>query len=209
MDQRRLLWAADASFVVDQLKIQNDPVVGELDLNSLGMLGHSFGGQAASIVCASDVRFKACANLDGQAQGNTFLPDAAGRLIKQPFLFFTKAAEVTDAELAMMNISREEYRSRESRRLRERFKPSYKTRLASIPSGAYLVTYPGARHSSFGDSLFLDMSNGQTSAERLAMADVIRRYTRAFFEKYLEGEDSPELQPARSGAPVIVEFLKK
>ena len=209
-NDRRFGWAKDVSFVVDQLRKLERSMVDHMDFGNLGMLGHSYGGQAASVVCASDVRFKACANLDGLAQGNSFLPDAAGNVQKQPFLFFTKAAEVTDFELKMMNMNREEYRSREQKRLRERWKPGYKTRMAALESGAYLITYPGAKHTSFSDTLFLDPKSSQSYAERLEMSRVINQYVLAFFDKYLKKQDAPLLDgKTTSASPVIVELLKK
>jgi dienelactone hydrolase len=209
-NERRFGWARDASFVVDQPKKLDSTVVGRIDLENLGMLGHSYGGQAASIVCASDTRFKACANLDGLAQGNSFLPDAAGNVQKQPFLFFTKAAEVTDFELKMMNMTREEYRVRDLKRLRERWKPGYKSRMATLESGAYLITYPGAKHTSFSDTLFLDQNSTKTYSERLEMSRIINQYVLAFFDKYLKKQNAPLLDgPTDPTSPVIVEFLKK
>jgi|GEM_PF-3246964 len=208
-DDRRLLWAGDASFVVDQLTKQSSAVSKRIDFTNLGMLGHSFGGQAASIVCAADARFKACANLDGQAQGNAFLPDAAGKLMKQPFLFFTKAPEVTDFELLMMGLSRPDYRLRERKRV-ERFKPSYKTRIASLESGGHLLTFPGAKHSSFSDSPLYDARSQQPYEERIMTAKAINEYVLSFFDKYLLGKNNTLLDGKTKSQPsVIVQYLKE
>ncbi|HVF46583.1 MAG TPA: hypothetical protein VNA17_03360 [Pyrinomonadaceae bacterium] len=207
-DDRRLQWAADASFVVDQLSRQNSAISKRLDFTNLGMLGHSFGGQAASIVCAADARFKACANLDGQAQGNAFLPDSSGKVIRQPFLFFTKAPEVTNFELSMMGLSRQEYRSRELKRF-ERFKPGYKTRMASLESGGHLLTFLGAKHSSFSDSPLYDSRSEQSYDERVKTAKAVNEYVLSFFDKYLLGKANTLLDgKVKSQHNVIVQYLK-
>ena len=210
-DERRIGWAHDISFVASQLENLEKPFKEKLDLQKLGALGHSFGGQAATIACASDARFKACANLDGMAQGSVFLPDASGKVIRQPFLFFSKAAEVTDTELKMMNITREEYRRRDRKRLVERWKPSFKNRLAEIESGAYFALYPGVKHSSFSDSLVLFTEpNDPLYPERKIAAGIINEYILAFFDKFLLKKPSPLFDdPNERRPPVILEFLKQ
>lgn len=210
-DERRFGWAKDISFVVNQLEKIGKPFAGKLDLQNLGLFGHSFGGQAVSVACASDKRFKACANLDGMAQGNVVLPDEKGGRLTQPFLFFNKSAEVTNAELKMMNLTRSEYRTRERRRLVERWKPSFKTQLAEISSGAYFVLYPGVKHSSFADSLVLNTdAKDPLFASRYEIARNINDFVLAFFDKFLLKKPSPLLDgKTQMRPPVVVEFLKK
>jgi predicted dienelactone hydrolase len=208
-DERRFGWAQDISFVAGQLEKLEKPFQGKLDLQKFGVLGHSFGGQAATIACASDKRFKACANLDGMAQGNVFLPDAKGDVLKQPFLFFNKSAEVTDTELKIMNLSRAEYRVKERKRLMERWKPSFKNRLTELESGAYFVLYPGIKHSSFSDSLLTDTKD-ELFAERNAVAQNINEYILAFFDKFLLKKNAPLLDGKnQSRPPIVAEFLKR
>ena len=66
--------AADASFVLDQLErlTQLDPrspLAGHLDLQHIGIIGHSIGGATAVQVIATDPRFKVAVNLDGKLFG--------------------------------------------------------------------------------------------------------------------------------------------
>lgn len=210
-DERRIVWAQDVSFVADRLAKLEKPFRNRLDTENLGLFGHSFGGQAATIACASDARFKACANLDGMAQGSVILPDASGKTLKQPFLFFSKAAEVNDAELKMMNLSREEYRLRDRRRLVERWKPSFKKQMAEVESGGYFVLFPGVKHSSFSDSLLLFTEpNDPLFAERKTAAGIINEYVAAFFDKFLLKKQAPLFDdPNEKRPPVIVEFLQR
>lgn len=210
-DERRLDWGKDISFVANQLQKLEKSFKDALDVQNLGLFGHSFGGQATSIACASDARFKACANLDGMAQGNVVLPNEKGEYLKQPFLFFTKAAEVTDTELKIMSLTRAEYRVRESQRLRTRWKPSFKSRLAELDSGAYVALYPGVKHSSFSDSILLyTKSDDPLFADRLTIAANINDYITAFFDKFLLKKSATLLDSANNARPpVIVEFLKK
>ena len=63
------LQAADLASVADQLaQLPADAaglLAGRLDLDRLGGLGHSFGGNAALQWCRDDRRCRAAANLDG------------------------------------------------------------------------------------------------------------------------------------------------
>lgn len=78
-------WTADARFVLDQLTAlnTNDPqgrLTGRLDLERVGMFGHSFGGSTSGEACRVDARFKAGINMDGTFFGQP----AAGATV--PFL---------------------------------------------------------------------------------------------------------------------------
>lgn len=69
------LWVQDIQFVLDRLANINahDPnniLAGKLDLNHIGLAGHSFGGGASIQTCALDARCKAVANIDGRFSYN-------------------------------------------------------------------------------------------------------------------------------------------
>jgi pimeloyl-ACP methyl ester carboxylesterase len=80
-------WTADCRFVLDQLEQLNasDPsgtFRGRLDLERVGMFGHSLGGATALLLCHDDPRCKAGVNVDGAPIGRVI---ADG--ITQPFMF--------------------------------------------------------------------------------------------------------------------------
>lgn len=208
-DDRRFGWAKDISFVVNQLEKLDKPFKEIFDWKNLGHFGHSFGGQASSIACASDLRFKACANLDGMAQGNVVLPNEKGETMKQPFMFFSKAEVATDENLKMMDISRDAYQLRESKRLTERWKPSFKKQMAEIATGSYLITYQGIRHGHFSDWILLD-TNDKLFANRIQIVQNINDYTLAFFDKFLRRKERTLLDNKNQpSSPIILEFLKQ
>jgi dienelactone hydrolase len=65
----------DAVFVLDEiekLNVQEGIFHSLLDLNSVGILGWSFGGAAATEACIADERFKAGINMDGWPYGDLF-----------------------------------------------------------------------------------------------------------------------------------------
>src|SRR5205814_1227856 len=79
--------AADSRFVLDRLSRlaqlePGSPLAGHLDLQHVGIVGHSIGGATAVQVMASDPRFKVGVDLDGKLFGTE--PDAR---LKRPFLW--------------------------------------------------------------------------------------------------------------------------
>jgi predicted dienelactone hydrolase len=93
-------WSEDMSLVADELTKLNsgekpsnverdiidtmDMFAGRLDMEKLGIFGHSFGGAAAGEACLRDSRFKAFINMDGSPFGT-----AVDSLISQPFMILT------------------------------------------------------------------------------------------------------------------------
>ena len=70
MADMRAIRAADSSFVLDQLmdlaRIEpTSPLAGHLDLQHVGMIGHSLGGATAVQVISTDARFQVGVNIDG------------------------------------------------------------------------------------------------------------------------------------------------
>jgi predicted dienelactone hydrolase len=92
--------AADARFVLDQLdqlghRDPRSPLAGHVDLQHVGIVGHSIGGATAVQVMAGDSRFKVGVNLDGKLFGTQ--PHAR---LDRPFLWVqsgeTPTTEYTD-----------------------------------------------------------------------------------------------------------------
>ena len=80
-------WTADMRFVLDQLGRLNAAnsgwlLSGQLDLERVGAVGHSFGGAQAAEFCRLDPRCKVGVDLDG-----LLLSDVIRSGLHQPFLF--------------------------------------------------------------------------------------------------------------------------
>jgi predicted dienelactone hydrolase len=87
--------AADSRFVLDQLNRlatlePGSPLAGHLDLQHVGIVGHSIGGATAVQVMASDPRFKVGVDLDGKLFGAE--PNAR---LNRPFLWIESGAVQT------------------------------------------------------------------------------------------------------------------
>jgi predicted dienelactone hydrolase len=121
--------AADSSFALDQLSRlaqlePSSPLAGRLDLEHVGIAGHSMGGATAVQVMAADPRFKVGVDLDGKLFGRQ--PQAR---LDRPFLWIQSGAAPT-AEYAHG---------------RDRF-------LDGLRGGGSLLTVRGSVHMSFSDA---------------------------------------------------------
>jgi dienelactone hydrolase len=133
-----LLWTSDTAFVVSELKSLNaanpsDKFTGRLDMQRLGMFGHSFGGATALQFCHDDPRCKAGIDLDGAPYGNVVQEG-----LKQPFLFILSdhSREIADPA---------------SQRILADFRSIYNR----LPSGRLFLTVRGANHFSFSDQMLV------------------------------------------------------
>jgi predicted dienelactone hydrolase len=91
-------WTADMRFILDRLEQLNasDPsgkFKGRLDMNRVGVFGHSFGGAQAAQFCHEDPRCKAGIDVDGWPLGSVV---QAG--LQQPFMFLLSDQNTSDAE---------------------------------------------------------------------------------------------------------------
>jgi len=173
------MWTSDTRFVVNQLQQLNsaDPsgkFTGRLDMQRLGMFGHSFGGATALQFCHDDVRCQAGIDIDGSPFGSVVQEG-----LKQPFMFLL------------------------SDHSRERSDPASKQILADIqsiydrlPNGRWLVTIRGAHHFSFSDQALLKSQYlirvlasvagfGKLDSRR-GLA-ITASYVHTFFDVYLKG----------------------
>ena len=81
-------WVDDTALVLDQLAAHPPALLaGRLDLDHVGVLGHSMGGVTAGQFCAQDRRCQAGLNLDGIPQYGTMLDHS----LKRPFLMVYSA----------------------------------------------------------------------------------------------------------------------
>lgn len=154
---------ADVDLVLDQLPVlAGDGTLagGRLDLDRIGIVGHSNGGVTAVAACRQDARLAACVNLDGQLAGGPFGDRAQDRAPEQPFLFVTK-------ETALH--------------------PVIGDRFEEAGAGAFRVVVPAARHDQFADGPLLAPSLLPTprSAEQVVRAT--RDLVAAFFDLTLRG----------------------
>ena len=188
--------AADLAFVADQIRrVDADPMSrfgGRLDLERLGALGHSMGGNAALEWCRTDPRCQAAVNLDGALWtdvGQVGLDRPALQVLAEHHEFAVSPEDAvkngmapnTDWFVAEKAITFEGWRT-----VHDRARPGYTIRIA------------GATHLSFMDVPFLPQQDGAAVASMLAATTIgperMWRITSdavlAFFAKHLDGVEA-------------------
>jgi dienelactone hydrolase len=99
-------WSADMGFALDQLERLNASdrsgrFFGRLDMQRVGVFGHSLGGATALQFCHDDTRCKAGIDLDGAPLGTVITEG-----VTQPFMFLlSDHRNESDAEKVAANIA--------------------------------------------------------------------------------------------------------
>lgn len=181
------VWAADVSFILDQLSIMNvgkdeNPFVGKLDLDRVGIMGHSTGGGNAVQVCWLDPRCKVGLVMDAWLM--PISEEVFGDGLTQPFMFLWS----------------EDWGSDENK---ERFQKIY----THLSNDAYSLMIEGTRHYDFSDLPLLSPLSpwfglkGPIDGQRVLR--IINDYVVAYFDKYLLGIESPLLDGPSSEYPEV------
>lgn len=146
------IYKADMRLVLDQLQQYNKKpdhfLYKRLDMQKIGIMGHSAGGTAAIEFCRADDRCKACADLDGWYD-HIIMPQP----LKIPLLllFGQKSLEVTEPSpeyLQRKRLTHEQYYKR------ERTIAEHRQVLCSS-STCSMVIVPDGTHDDFDDHNFL------------------------------------------------------
>jgi dienelactone hydrolase len=191
------VWAADTRFALNQLTRYNKmlslkaPFAGRLDLQRIGVFGHSVGGMTAFRAGELDNRFRAIMNQDSDYQGKPFMPNSSAKNIKQPFLFFVSqhsfykhVPALTDEQLKAEKLTRAEFN-----KLMDEYDKNQEDALANMSGGSYRVAVetPLFTHRSFIDTALFKVRDDPTKmAQSLKNLEIVRAYTRAFFDKHLK-----------------------
>jgi dienelactone hydrolase len=182
--QQQAIEVEDDRFVLDELEIWNrnpsNRYFQRLDMKRVGALGHSFGGSVAAEDCLEDSRFKAALNMDGSYWGNV---QHAG--LAKPLMMIEEDLDV---------FTNEELQNNPGAANEHLFDLSDDATLHN--SNGYRVLLHGSTHSSFTDrSLFSPWKrySGEGAVPALREYTIIRSYVLAFFNKTLNGIDSPLL----------------
>ena len=193
-------WAADQRFALDQIEKLAAPgsvFTGHLDLDHIGVMGHSLGGISAAKTCSMDQRFKACVNLDG---GTGEMSDALESELRQPFMLLTKpgasVVQATDKQLAAWGLSRKQYEELMQKSTSQREAIQQK-----IKSTAYQIIIRGAEHNSFSDTRLLEGDNRGIDARRALR--IINDYVLAFLDKNLTGDKGQLLDNSSPSYPEV------
>ena len=192
--------AADISFVLDKLIELNRNAGSQfsrrLDLDHVGVVGHSRGGWSAIVACRRDERLKACVNEDGNAGGQGLqYPEAP--IPKQPILYVEVSPVLkpgTTADdwivLKQLHLTADEWVQRWHETVNREFK--------SFPRGGYFVELKASNveHYSFSDEVhFQAAKDGAKEKEQSALHNLrlTEDITRTFLDEALKNEKQTKL----------------
>ncbi|MDX1933077.1 MAG: dienelactone hydrolase family protein [Capsulimonadales bacterium] len=198
---------ADLPFVLDKLAALNaapGAFQGRIDLDRVGVFGHSFGGSHAFRMLREDSRVRAAAVLDGSLINLDFAEGA-----NRPLLIFA-GERSTEAENAAfrqtlidggMTASQADVIVARGESDRKAFENS---------TDALYIRLTKARHSNFTDLGLLaaygvPQDDISTTAPAAALLDTMHQYLVGFFNEKLRGQSAPILRRTPGSPDVTLE----
>jgi platelet-activating factor acetylhydrolase isoform II len=183
-------WAADTGFALDQLERLNtsDPsgrFLGRLDMQRVGVFGHSLGGATALQFCHDDSRCKAGIDLDGAPLGSVI---AEG--VTQPFMFLLSDHRGESVDVDTPEAIRQAG-------------PNIHSIYDRLPSDRRLmIMIRGANHYMFSDGAMLKsplvtralLTFGIMRLDGRRQVALTVHYISTFFDVYLKGAPASELK---------------
>lgn len=194
-DKLVMVWASDVTFVMNRLEnMENDPsspFYQLLDINRLGLLGHSFGGAVAAEACSIDSRCRASLALDGWLCG-----DVVRVGLNQPFM--DVRAEGPPSRLRTVLLTLERLKHRRAQPGDSAAGEATEAVYQRSPDG-YAVAIRGAGTFNFTDSGLLfspiaRLTGRFRPVESRRILEITSAYVRAFFDRYLNNASSPLLE---------------
>ncbi|MFD0713050.1 alpha/beta hydrolase family protein [Paenibacillus sp. GCM10027626] len=170
-------WVADAKFVLDQVEklAGNDPdhrFTGRMDMNNVGMFGHSFGGATSTQMLMTDSRIKAAINMDGVLYGKLRVPEEG---LKKPFMMMSADDSIRDVKSTD---------DKEFAKFMEETLPRYKH---VAVGGNYWMKINHMKHMGFSDLyLFSPLYEKMEGVEIRKAHRLINEYSQDFFDHYLK-----------------------
>lgn len=177
----------DVRFVLDQLEQLNladsqGYLTDRLDLNLIGIFGHSLGGTIAAETCRRDERLKVGINLDGP-----FFSDVVENGFRQPFLILSRDVATMQKEIDQLPTERRQAI------IDEHF-GSLNAGFEKLQGEGYFLMVNGFYHFNFTDLPLLSPLtrqmgfSGPINIQRAHQ--IIKTYSLAFFDQYLKNQPS-------------------
>lgn len=172
------VWVADQRFIYDTLETweRNDSLLaGTLDLTHIGSFGHSFGGATALEVCRVDTRCRAAVDMDGGLYGDSVILPAV-----RPLLLMSSA----DSNRYPNAIAK------------------WTQLIANARTDAYWLELPNSNHLSFTFSQLLSPLLVPQDFDPRGGLDIVDKYLRGFFDRYLRNMPTQPLGPTSKDTDV-------
>lgn len=162
---------------------------GKLDLDHVGIMGHSYGGATTAEALAQDERFQAGLSLEGGFWGSV-----STTALKQPFMYIMSGETAKSFDPNASSKDNVFY---------PEFEPDLDHVMTSSLNDTYYLTVDNFFHQSFTDISLISpklFARGMTPEHNV---DITRSYALAFFDRYFKGEEQPLLQGPASPFPEV------
>ncbi|NFM30140.1 lipase [Clostridium botulinum] len=185
---------ADVRFLLDTLTKWNkkDPnalLQGKLDLERIGMFGHSYGGATTAEALAQDNRLKAGVSLEGGFWGSV-----SQKGLKQPFMYLMSGGTAASFDPSTIKKDKVFY---------EEFIPDLQSVMNKSTNNTYYLTVDHFIHQSFTDISIMSPLLFAKDIDPVHNIDITRSYVRTFFDQYLKGNHSILLDGPSSKYPEV------
>jgi dienelactone hydrolase len=191
-------WVADTLHVLNHVEREARDTASifynKLDLEHMGIFGHSFGGTAAVQCCRRDNRLIAGCLIDSGLSGADF-----AKPFTKPFMFI-RAKESMLKTIAKKDPAWKKW-------FHERVFLEVDKLISNMGHGAYDINFAQAEHMTFSDLAILKhvsicpwMFNyfGTGPVDGFEMTDMVNKFLVSFFDKYLKGVPTEVLEPYRA-----------
>ncbi|MFD2115802.1 alpha/beta hydrolase family protein [Paenibacillus yanchengensis] len=198
------IWTKDVEFVINQIEKLNAGAIesqfkGKIDLNNIGVMGHSFGGATAFNTTYLDHRIKAGINMDGSLYGVENIG-----VIKKPFMFI-RSGNFKDWLVDFKNDKNSD------NEVYKQLSDELNIIKNVINQGGNAIYIEGTQHFNFTDLQFyselikLTGITGDINGKR--GASIVNQYVLDFFNKQLKGAGGNLIQGPNDKYPEV-KFIK-
>lgn len=200
--------ADDLRSVLDRLVVldvdRDDPLAGRLDLERVGVFGHSFGGGAAVVAAQRDERFRAAANLDGALWRSA----SECRLDRPALLLLAEHPEMTQP--CAVSVDEKMFSSVEWCETDRAFHRAAWQELVDSAKPGRCVQILGAEHRTFMDWRLLELRPwsigrmGHASIDGTRMWEATTQALLSLFDPFVRGAIGPSLDAIAERMPELV-----
>ena len=194
MEGHNEIWVKDVQFVLNKIEEINkkDPLnyfTGRIDLDKIGMFGHSYGGATAGQIVMRDSRVKAGINMDGAFAGSPISEKGIGK----PFMVMDSENTLNNYKGDYTTLNKSGIKGDLRKKYEDYFAKMYIKRNNAIANGGYSLLINNTQHLSYTDlSLFTPViAIGYNPHD---VHRIINDFTLTFFNKYLLGDSSASLE---------------
>ena len=189
LDSHITLWEKDVSFVLNELEKLNkndrkNLFINRMDLNQIGMFGHSYGGATAVQMLMKDDRIKAAVNMDGTLYGEKI--EETG--VEKPLMIFNGEKSIDYNEYKKTLNQADSQLDKPLSYYENNWKETTERRENALANGGISIEIPHTSHMSFTDFPLFSPFFANKGEDPRYVHEVINAFTLHFFDFHLKNK---------------------